>query len=647
MLEPNIRSLLLDSLRPPTGYRLDWAVGTTYTLDLVALLAAPVAFAFSDWQDREGRPLCDPLALLKAVRQYADRMLLFCQAGKIVVPKSYQMLLASLEGTIVEAVAPQGGSFHPKVWFLRYENSDQEVLYRFLCLSRNMTFDRAWDTMLCLEGPLTDRANAYASSHPLGQFVDALLGMSVRKCSKEWKSRLAQLAYEIRRVDFDVPEPFEEMSFWPIGIDPTQVWPFGEPAQRTLVISPFVSDSLLAELNSGSKAMELISRGEQLELLSSGTLEGMQSVWVLDNSAEPEPSEIEDADADGTGAALEMADSDVGTALQAIEDIPLVGLHAKAFILDQGWKASVFTGSANATHAAFHGNVEFLTELRGKKSVCGVQAVLGKRHQGTDKKQVSGIIDLLQPFVPRDGAAAEDAAAREFDKLVGNISRQIATALPVATCGPGSEPETYSITLTPTKKLRIRDTHEFKLSVRPASLNSVNARPVDFAAGDWARFDAISILGLTSFFVFEVSVEEAKLTRGFVLNIPLVNEPAGRRDATLRYLLSDADRVLRFMLLLLSDADAHDFATLFGDGENGSETHVFGQSLSGATLFESLLRSLDRQPEQLDQVAEMIADLQRTEEGRNLLPKSLSEIWDPVWSVRQQLLEARRVNRTS
>ena len=147
--------------------------------------------------------------------------------------------------------------------------------------------------------------------------------------------------------------------------------------------------------------------------------------------------------------------------------------------------------------------------------------------------------------------------------------------------------------------------------------------------------------------MFEASIEEPKLTRGFVLNIPLVNEPAGRREAALRYLLSDADRVLRFMLMLLSDADASDFAGLLAAGEAGNETHVFGRSLSGATLFESLLRSLDRQPEQLDQVAEMIADLQQTEEGRNLLPKDLSELWDPVWSVRQQLLEARKAKRTS
>ena len=44
MLEPEERSLLFDALRPPLGYQLDTAVGTTYSLDLLALATVPVAF---------------------------------------------------------------------------------------------------------------------------------------------------------------------------------------------------------------------------------------------------------------------------------------------------------------------------------------------------------------------------------------------------------------------------------------------------------------------------------------------------------------------------------------------------------------------------------------------------------------------------
>jgi hypothetical protein len=218
MLEPHSRRLLLDSLHAPEGHRLDFAVGTTYTLDLVALLAASVAFAFSDWQDRDGRPTLEPLALLKAVRQYADHVCLFCQAGKIAAPRAYQPLLASLEDSVVEAVAPRGGSFHPKLWFLRYAADDGSVTYRFLCLSRNMTFDRSWDTMLCLEGLLRDRVNAFGQNHPLGDFVAALPTLAPRGLAPLWQQRVEQLAHELRRVEFEVPAPFTDYAFWPLGV---------------------------------------------------------------------------------------------------------------------------------------------------------------------------------------------------------------------------------------------------------------------------------------------------------------------------------------------------------------------------------------------------------------------------------------------
>jgi hypothetical protein len=247
MLEPNSRRLLLESLQPPDNYRLDWAVGTTYTLDLMALLTAPVAFAFSDWQESDGKPTANPLALLKAVRQYASRICLFCQAGKIHVPQTYQPLLSGLEDSIVETKAPQGGNFHPKVWFLRFVAEDDSVVYRLLCMSRNMTFDRSWDTLLSLEGPLIDRANAFARNHPLGQFVESLPGMSTRKIATTWQQRMKQLAYDIRRVEFEIPEPFEDMQFWPLGLGNTNRWPFPERIDRLLVISPFVDDGMVED----------------------------------------------------------------------------------------------------------------------------------------------------------------------------------------------------------------------------------------------------------------------------------------------------------------------------------------------------------------------------------------------------------------
>ena len=77
MLGTRERTLLLESLRPPTGYRLRRAVGTSFTLDLMALLTAPLAFTFFDAHDDDGAPVTDPVALLEALRRHAEKITLF------------------------------------------------------------------------------------------------------------------------------------------------------------------------------------------------------------------------------------------------------------------------------------------------------------------------------------------------------------------------------------------------------------------------------------------------------------------------------------------------------------------------------------------------------------------------------------------
>ncbi|MCU0711561.1 MAG: phospholipase D family protein [Pirellula sp.] len=633
MLQPTDRRLLFDALSPPSGFKLDFAVGTTYTLDLFALLSAPVAFAFSDWQDREGRPNGDPLALLKAVREYADRICLFFQAGRIHVPQSYQPLLASVESSLVETLAPRGGNFHPKVWFLRFAGSEREVMYRFLCLSRNMTFDRAWDTMLCLEGPLTDRTNAFAVNHPLGRFVDALPKMAVRELSKSWKKRISQLAYEIRRVEFEKPEFVEELSFRPIGLDklpaPAMDWEFPKPT-KALVISPFVSGETLSKWAPKDSKIELVSRAEQLERVASAKLSACSKVWILDDAAEPEPSETEE---------LEATTSDDSEGPAAAPP-PLVGLHAKLYVLDHGRDASVFTGSANATKAAFESNVEFLTELRGKKSKLGVEAILGEATaESNTKPGAASLRDLLREFKPREGATEEDSPEDAFDRQVDKIAKSIASAKLSADCQKASEDGGYQVFLRAEKQTKVVFDSTVVVSVRPASRPRAPFVPLQVSKVNWAEFDSLAMLSLTSFFIFRVETDSPKrMAREFVLNIPLTNEPSGRREALLKDLLNDRERVMRFMMLLLADADASAFANMLGGTTGESERFEFSTLLNGPTLFESMMKCIERDPAKLKNVADMIHDLEKSSDGRELLPDDLDTIWRPIWNVAQQKL---------
>src|SRR5690554_5539437 len=124
-LTPESRVLLTDALRPPSGYRVDAAVGTTYSLDLMSMLLAPLSFALNDGTSASDIEAADPIRLLEAVSRYADVTTVFCQAGGIHVPSTYRSVLTFIEDAVVEVAPPTDqGMFHPKVWALRFVSDD-------------------------------------------------------------------------------------------------------------------------------------------------------------------------------------------------------------------------------------------------------------------------------------------------------------------------------------------------------------------------------------------------------------------------------------------------------------------------------------------------------------------------------------------
>ena len=147
----------------------------------VAALTRSLAVEVKDEKNREGKLAADPVSLLEALRRSAERFAIFCQAGRIAVPRPDRLLLSYLERSVFQVSAPNGGVFHPKVWVLRLLDEQESVHYRVVCSTRNITFDRSWDTVLTLDGALVERKNAIAANHPLGDFVRALPEMALAK----------------------------------------------------------------------------------------------------------------------------------------------------------------------------------------------------------------------------------------------------------------------------------------------------------------------------------------------------------------------------------------------------------------------------------------------------------------------------------
>ncbi len=158
---------------------LDAAVGTSFSLDLEALLTAPIAFALFDAHDEEERPDLEPVGLLEAIRRHSDRITLFCQAGQIAVPPKHRTVFAWLESGVVPVEAKHKAMlFHPKVWVVRYRTQEEGFVLRVLCATRNLTFDTSWDTLLQVETepfpPVGSRKDANGA--PLATLLRALGG---------------------------------------------------------------------------------------------------------------------------------------------------------------------------------------------------------------------------------------------------------------------------------------------------------------------------------------------------------------------------------------------------------------------------------------------------------------------------------------
>ena len=640
MLGTRERTLLLDSLRPPAGYRLRRAVGTSFTLDLMALLTAPLAFTFFDAHDEDGAPVTDPVALLEALRRHAERITLFCQAGAIGVPNPNQMLLAFVEGSVIEVQPPRkGGIFHPKVWVLNFEAKGRPTVYRVLCLSRNLTFARAWDTCLRLEGDVTEGQGDFERNEPFADLLLELPKLATRPVSPELDEEFGRMAREIRRVAFELPRHFVDFQVHNFGLRDRRDWPF-PVGGRSLVVSPFLVGSTVQQLVRDHGLEVLVSRPEAIvDVIRNAGREAVpKTLYVLSPAASLDARDAEEEGEEGPDGPPSDQDR-----------IELAGLHAKLFVLENGGQARLFTGSANATSAAFQQNVEVLVELVGSQKDCGIDRLLGSDAD----PRLATLRSLLQEYTPPDSIPEVDEKQRAQEALerkAERLTRTLGATRLTATVRDVDAEQRWDMTLSGElpgipvgAEVRIWPvtllSREAQVIARRAAEARESGGASDSADAAIATFKRLSFEALTAFFAFEVSLREGPLTarQRFAVTAKLVGTPGDRKPRLLHSLLKDRRRVLQLLFLILmgEGADVSAFVQAAHQVGTNSRSTIGGRGQ--AALLEALLRSLSHSPRRIDDVARLIADLRKTPEGRDLLPEGLNEIWEPVWKARGEL----------
>jgi hypothetical protein len=600
MLEPHSRTLLFDILRPPDNHSLDFGVATTYTLDLLALLTAPVAFSLFEADDHRELLKLNSLTLLESLRRYADRLTVFTQAGLIALPKAQFPQFEFLERVVIECRSrTPGARFHPKLWLIRFVGPEQRVRYRFACLSRNLTFDRCWDTVLTLEGALVDRRNAIADNHPLTDFVATLPALCVRPVVDVVRDRISRIESEVRRVAFELPDGFEKYRFHPLGLEERRRLPFDHVPGRMLAVSPFVSEGGLKRIFNGRKGSLLVSREESLAEEGCRAPE-IDRYYIMRDVVQTEESAA--------------ADQEPPTAR---------GLHAKCYVAEAGSKAHVWTGSANATTAGFNGNVEFLVELVGSKSKLGIDSLF----ENDDGKTSFG--DMLEELAASPSSSTVDEDERSFVGAVDEVRAALVGTI-AATVTP--EGDGYLLTVSSSRDVTLPK--GVTVACWPVTLEAGHSRSV--SSGSLSHSFSVALESITSFIAFHVAQDAGGgFEDTFVLNLPLAGAPADRRERLLRAVIQDRDRFVRYLLLLLASegVELAEQMTIV-NGKPGQVNARHADETGG--LLESLLRTLDRDPERLDHVARLVDDVRTQPDAGRLLPERFDEVWAPIWSAREK-----------
>lgn len=607
-LDPEVRVLYGESLAPPSGFIFDAAVATTYSLDFETALAAPVSLALFAAENRD-EVLGQPLALLEGAERIADRLAVYCDAGHIQAQTQPQSRLCSLlEKMIIEVAAPQGGAFHPKIWVLRFkpQSGAGAGKMRLLVLSRNLTRDRSWDISLRLDGDITRRV--VPGNKPIVDLLKRLPRMAINLAPDTAKALTLDVAGDLNRAEWVLPDPFEALSLSVNGLG-GEVWSPSACA-RMGVISPFCDDTTLAMLARLSREKPvMVGRSDELSACSADTLALYERVSVLDDMAASEDGE-------------------------EVEHESLQGLHAKAFIQENGWNTILTVGSGNATQAALSNrkmvnNVEVFATLTGKTSkVGGVEDILGAQGFGR----------LLCPFAGGE-ASADSAEAKAAERRLENVRRVLCKSGLALRCerAPAEDEDAagWRVWLTCPQPLPLANLAT--AFVWPITRGEGHRRDVlaVLAAGLDVDLGVMPLADVTRFLAFQLVDASSDVRLLFSLGLPMEGVPAERHAAIFRSIIASRDAFFRYLRLLLSDLGDPFAAALAA--QTGAVEGAWGRGGGDdVPLLEDLVRALCAGDGRLTAVERLVTRLEADDTETDPVPAEFRALWEAFRSAMMQ-----------
>ena len=597
MLNPNNDRLDYGQiLAPPANYKLDFAIGTTYSLDLDALVGACIALGLSEETDSE--LMNNPVCLLEALRTTGDKVALFCEGGQIHLPNNVSSLYILLEKMVfpVTTVKTRGisrvPSFHPKFWLIRYIDEKGTPLYRVVVLSRNLTFDRSWDITFCMDG--TKSTEETDKNNPVSDFLAYLVKqLPTDDYAKDKQKKIKAISRELKNIHFELDsKEFFDFDFIPVGVKSTEDnyrfsmedYPlFCDSFHEVLIMSPFVSNGVIKDFNERTKYMEhsehiLITRASELGKLKPEDCSNFKIYTMKDAVVGGESSISEDT------ATLQKQD-----------------IHAKVYMIRKNSDCELYLGSLNASHNALHGNIEFMIMLYSKNRYLNL-AKLTESLFGTDESE-----SPFQEVTLQDKQIIDE----EQDKLnmLDTYIKDINRLSPTAQIIPNDELYDISVCF---------DEFESEYQINVSPLLSNKTAPFDTNI----LFTSLELTQLSEFYKISVSDGTRTVTR--VIMIPTEGMPEDREKAVVSSVVNDRDCFYRYIAFLLGDnyiLSALENNTSDSDTESKANTL---RSIQIPALYEKMLQTAATSPKRFKEIDYLIKAIS----ADGVIPEGFEELYN-------------------
>lgn len=506
-------------LMPPVGFILVRAVGTTYSLDLETLMSVCISLGIQESTDSS--LMNNPFAVLKSLQSLSDRILVFCEAGQIApMQPERSPLMLLLDKVIVPVklrkIKGKGyPSFHPKTWTLQYEDAAGNQFFRFIVLSRNLTFDRSWDVAVSLDGIMTGKV--HKSSIPIADFMEFLKYNALDGVSMKTEKRriLNGLIQDLPFVQFSLDDKrFLDFEIIPLGIgknaiddDPLMMDSFHD----LLVLSPFVSSGVLRSFDQRRMLKDsrrhLITRTSELYKIA-GALDTFKVFAMKDAVVEGE----------------ELVSDDESSKVQQ-QDI-----HAKMYLMTKGSNSSLYLGSMNASENGLHRNVEMLLKLSAYRYYLNMDSIEADLFGPDSKGNPFEEVDLSTIDTESPEKEEKDALERVIKSICR--LRAKAVAVPVG--------DKYNVTVSyPCLRGGFPDAE-----IAPARV--VRTQQLD----EQVVFDGISALELSELYRITVKGETDSITRMILIPTEM---PSDRDDLVVRSILKDKKAFVDYLAFILGD----------------------------------------------------------------------------------------------